>query len=270
MDKATLKLRLGAFRTHGQDADDPLLAEARREVERDPEMAAWFAEEQRFDALMVEKFRGVSAPAGLKEAILLNAKTPRIVPERGSARPASWQRSARVSLALAAGLTLAFFLGRLTLPPNPRPPGPGPLAPESAGGSLALRAIAYTEQMPALEFVCFDASQVASWVARKSADLQMGQVIDKRVPDMRMIGSSVARWEGKPVIMIALQNGEHMAMLYLLRASDFPGPSGADEQGVNGILEKDGWVSKTGRRGDHVYVLTAKGTRQDLNFPMPL
>ena len=35
-------------------------------------------------------------------------------------------------------------------------------------------------------------------------------------------------------------------------------------------MEKDGWVSKTGRNGDHVYVLTTKGTRENLNFPMPL
>ena len=57
-----------------------------------------------------------------------------------------------------------------------------------------------------------------------------------------------------------------MAMLYLVRAADFP--QAADAAG--GVMEKDGWVSKTGRDGDHLFILTAKGTRADLDFPMPL
>ena len=54
-------------------------------------------------------------------------------------------------------------------------------------------------------------------------------------------------------------------MLYLVRASDFPDTAGNGE-----IMEKDGWVSKTGRNGDHLYVLTTKGKRENLDFPMPL
>jgi hypothetical protein len=66
--------------------------------------------------------------------------------------------------------------------------------------------------------------------------------------------------------MIALQNGQQMAMLYLVRAADFPGAAA----GAGEITEKDGWVSKTGRHGQDLYVLTTKGTRKNLNFPMPL
>ena len=84
--------------------------------------------------------------------------------------------------------------------------------------------------------------------------MHMGKLLDKPLYSMQMIGSSTAQWEGKPVIMIALQNKEQMAMLYLVRASDFPAISGNGE-----IVEKDGWVSKTGRNGEHLYVLTTKG-----------
>jgi hypothetical protein len=93
----------------------------------------------------------------------------------------------------------------------------------------------------------------------------MGRLLDKPLARMQMIGSSATEWEGKPVIMIALQNKQQMAMLYLVRAADFPGIAGDGQ-----IMEKDGWVSKVGRHGDDLYVLTTKGTRQNLDFPMPL
>lgn len=57
-----------------------------------------------------------------------------------------------------------------------------------------------------------------------------------------------------------------MGMLCLVRASDFP--VAASEAGE--IVEKDGWVAKTGRNGEHLYVLTTKGTRANLSFSMPL
>ena len=131
---------------------------------------------------------------------------------------------------------------------------------------LALQAIDYTGKMPALQFVCFDADLVGDWINKKSAAMDMGKVIEKPMARMQMIGSSTAEWEGKPVIMVALQNGAQMAMLYVVRAADFPGAAA----GAGEIMEKDGWVSKTGRNGKDVYVLTTKGTRKNLDFPMPL
>ena len=258
MDKATLKLVLGACRPGHRDDADPLIAEALRAAGSDPELAAWLQEERRFDARVADGLGTLSAPAGLKESILLNARFSRQRPAADRS-PAAWQRPAAAGLTVAAGLALAFLLGRQTLPDA---------VPSAGAGAdrLALQAIAYTGRMPALQFVCFDPAEVARWVNGKSADLHMGRLIDKPMARMQMIGSSTTEWEGKPVVMIALQNGDRMAMLYLLRAADFPGAAGA----AAGIMEKDGWVSKTGREGDHLYVLTTKGTRKDLDFPMPL
>ena len=264
MDKATIKLVLGAYRAGTQDKDDPFFAEALREAERDPELVAWFEEGQRFDALMVDTLKQAPAPTGLKELILLNAKSPAKRVTLIEALPHLWQGQAKTWLAVAASVVIAFMLGRQTTPGSTPPARSGEVAGAN-GDRLALQAIAYTGKMPALQFVCFDAAAVAHWVTEKSAAMHMGEVIDKPLSSMQMIGSSTAEWEGKPVIMIALQNKEQMAMLYLVRASDFPGTAGGGE-----IMEKDGWVSKTGRNGEHLYVLTTKGTRENLNFPMPL
>lgn len=254
MDKAAIKTVLSAYRTGRQDAEDPVFAEALREVVKDPELAAWFEEEQRFDAQMVQTLRGVPAPAGLKERILLNAP----VDGMGS----GWRRRVVPWLAMAAVFVFAFVLGRLTLPHA----APMSVAVNHSGGNrLALQAIAYTGRMPALQFVCFDAAEVARWVDEKSVALHMGKLTEKPLRSMQMIGSSTAEWEGKPVVMVALQNGRQMAMLYFVRATDFPDTvRGADE-----IMEEDGYATKTSRSGDYVYVLTTKGTRANLDFPMP-
>ena len=252
-------MMLGSYRPGHQDADDPIFADALLEVGRDPGLAAWFAGEQRFDAQVVKTLGQATAPAGLKELILLNAKVTGKSFAVVEPTPGNWTPSRKIWLAMAAALVLAFLLGRQTLPN---------FAGQNDRGAnrLARRAIAYTGRMPALQFVCFDPSEVADWIGKKSVALHMGPVIDKPMAKMQMIGSSTAQWEGKPVIMIALQNGQQMAMLYIVQATDFP--EAANETGE--IMEKDGWVSETGRRGEHLYVLTTKGTRANLDFPLPL
>ena len=272
MDKATIKMVLSAYRVGGQDAHDPIFAEALREAGQDPELTAWFEERQRFDETVIGTLKRVPAPAGLKEMILLNAKTKGGAFEvvDGEAR-SRWGRQAGSLLAMAACLALAFFLGRQTLP-NLRNAAPRGIAAAARGGDgadrLALQAIDYTGKMPALQFVCFDPVLVAHWVEEKASAMKMGEVLDRPMSKLQMIGSSTAQWDGRPVIMIALQNGSEMAMLYIVRASDFPGASQGAVAGE--IMEKDGWITKTGQSGEHLYVLATKGTRKNLDFPMPL
>ena len=262
MDKAAAKTILCAYRPGREDVTDPVFTEALHAVEQDAELAAWLEEEQRFDASVIAAVGQTPVPADLKGLILLNARAGRPFPAADETRR-KWRPPVTVWLA-AASLMLAFFLGRQTFPRT--------ISPRASGGMgagtqrLALQAVAYTEKMPALQFVCFDASMVAKWVSEKSTAMQMGTLLDKSVPSMQMIGSSATRWEGRPVMMIALQNGDQMAMLYVVNAADFP-EAAAD---ADAVLEHDGWAAKTGRSGGHLYVLTARGTRDSLRFPMPL
>jgi hypothetical protein len=267
VDQPTAKVVLSAYRAGAPDAEDPVFADALREVARDAELRAWLQEEQRFDAQVAETLREVPTPEGLKELILVNARGPRTVVPFAEEASAAHRRPVATWLAVAAGLVLAFILGRETLPGGSPPAEAPPRAIVGHGADrLALQAISYSGKMPALQFVCFDSALVARWINQKSVALQMGKVVDKPLATLQMIGSSAAEWEGKPVMMIALQNGREMAMLYLVRAADFPEAAAA----AGGVMEKDGWVSETGRRGDHLFVLTTKGTRKSLDFPMPL
>ena len=249
MDDKTVKETLSVYRPGTTDEHDPFFAEALAAVRRNPELAGWFADSQRFDTQMTAKLEQAPVPPAVIHGFqrLAIKHTVRF-------HFAPWIAAA------AAAIVAAFVLGRVTAP---QPYAPG----GSDSGSLALRAMTYSGKMPALQFVCFDAEEVKGWVDKKSATLHMGQLIDKPVPNLHMIGSSTTEWSGKPVVMIALQDHGKMGMLYLVRAADFPAAAASE---VGQVTELNGWASKTGRRGDHVYVLTTRGTRDDLAFPMPL
>ena len=219
MDKATARLLLECYRP--QDAEDPAFAEALREASADPELAAWFAESRRLDTVLAAKFQEVPVPADVKSHILLGYHAG------GSAAaeraPRRWVMPSSIAALLLAGLfSWHFFAQR-----------------QNTMSPLALQAIAYTDQMPPLQFVCFNPAAVAGWINKQPGSHQVGLTLPKP-PDslsMAMIGSSVVDWNGQPVVMICLQDGKRMAMLYVMKAggSEEP-PEGGDRDGAAGRL----------------------------------
>lgn len=247
MDKETVKLLLESYRP--ADAGDPVFAEALREVAADPELAAWFEEVQRFDAVLSTHFQRVPVPPDVKSHILLGFQGA--APARRS-RPRFWMLSGAIAALLAlAAFSLLFFYPR-----------------ETPAARLAGQAISFTENMPALQFVCFDAAEVAAWINAQPGSQKVGLRVpppDKTL-SMAMIGSSMVEWNGRPVVMVCLQDGRHMAMLYVLKASDAPAglPEGSTE-----TVTKANWVVRTTRQHDQVQLLTVRGRPEDLDFPRP-
>ena len=97
--------------------------------------------------------------------------------------------------------------------------------------------------MPPLQFVCFNAAAVAGWINRQPGSQEIGLKLPKppETLPMAMIGSSVVDWNGQPVVMICLQDGQRMAMLYILKPGDGPGlPEGATE-----TMQQAGWVVRS-------------------------
>ncbi|MDP9292359.1 MAG: hypothetical protein M3O82_08355, partial [Verrucomicrobiota bacterium] len=98
MDREAAKVLLECYRPGGADANDPTFAEALREVQSDPELAQWFANQQAFDSVIVGKLAHLPAPP-LPEAFSFRQKA------RETALPV--RRFAPVALALAAALALS-------------------------------------------------------------------------------------------------------------------------------------------------------------------
>jgi hypothetical protein len=67
---------LSACRVGGQDAGDPRFREALERLNRDRELAKWFAEEQSADRKLAERIRSFPVPPGLKSRLLANARRP--------------------------------------------------------------------------------------------------------------------------------------------------------------------------------------------------
>lgn len=248
MDKATVKLQLESYRP--QDANDPMFTEALREVAADPELAAWFEEMQRLDAVLSAKFQDVPVPPEIKSHILLGfhgAALP--IPQ---SRPRVWVMAGSIAAILLLGLFSWHFSASRERPMDP----------------LALQAISYTEQMPPLQFVCYDAAAVAGWINQQPGSQKIGLKLASPTASlsMAMIGSSVVDWNGRPVVMVCLQNGQRMAMLYILKgnaADDVP-------EGATQTVQKADWVVRTTKANGQVRLLTTKGGPKDLNFQTPL
>jgi hypothetical protein len=139
-------------------------------------------------------------------------------------------------------------------------------APTTPGRALAQQAISFTQEMPALQFVCFDAAAVASWVNEQPSAKNVSLQLSKPAAElsMGMIGSSIVDWNGEPVVMVCLQDGKRMAMLYIVGDNASSLAEGATE-----TVEQKGWAARTIKKGGQVRVLAGKGRAEDLNFDVP-
>ena len=247
MDRATVKLLLESYCP--EDADDPIFREALREVASDPELAAWFENMQRLDAVISEKIQGIPVPAEVKDHILLGASKPNNILHN----PRSWAWA--VPASIAALIAISLFAWHVLTPSASR------MTP------MELQALAYSKKMPALQFVCFNAAAVAAWVNKQPGAQKVGLTLP--VPDqsmsMAMIGSSVVDWNGRPVVMICLQDGKRMAMLYILNAKDFPEMA----DGATDTMRKEDWVVRATKSNGKVQLLAAQGGPEGLDFKMP-
>jgi hypothetical protein len=82
MNHLEAKLILQACRPGGQDAADPMFAEALAQVRRDPLLQQWFVQEQALDA---------SVQAGLRQAMPIpSGLKARLLAQRKAVRPTAW------------------------------------------------------------------------------------------------------------------------------------------------------------------------------------
>lgn len=127
MNRDEAKLILQACRPNGQDAADPYFAEALALAKSDAELSAWFAQQQKFDALICGGLNQMRPPANLKAEILaLEQKATRPIESPAwpqSKKPTeslffSWWKNLTQSplewavLAIIIFSSLALFLNR--------------------------------------------------------------------------------------------------------------------------------------------------------------
>jgi hypothetical protein len=233
MNNDHAKIVLNVYRPHGQDADDPFFAEALRQATRDPTMAAWLKEEQRFDADFADSLRTIVAPADAKNMIkaTMGASTGR--------RRRWWP------LALAASLAVLLTTSVLL---RQRPTGL-PL-PENA--TVAQLATNLAEHHATIGLMSGDLARVRQWLSDKGGPLP--EDLPPGLAKLMVLGCET--WNttrGKVSLVCFVGEEKNMVHLYIFeKAADHPDlPDFAHPR-----LEKEGnWSLALWQNNGRAYVL---------------
>jgi hypothetical protein len=104
MTNQEAKFFLSAYRPDGRDAADSFFSAALDQARSDPELAAWFAREQAFDAGLAAKLREIAPPSGLRESIIAGARA-------SQPRRAAWRTPLWLAAAASVAILIAVSIG---------------------------------------------------------------------------------------------------------------------------------------------------------------
>ena len=242
MNNQEAKLILQAYRPGGQDASDPLFADALEQARRDPELQKWFAEEQAFDTHMQARLqKAIEIPVDLKASLLA---------QRKAVRPKVWWWQ---SLRLTAATALVVLLAALAVVWL-KPAGPPPFA--------GLRELAVKNSRPAADHVSFmvqDEAKIKDWLKAQNVatDFNLPGALRASVPH----GCKVLDWRGHKVTMLCLMPGGSHVDLFVIDGTHF-----RDFQPTETaqFAKADGVTTAVWCNGDKTYVLAGNLDEQQL------
>lgn len=236
MDNQQAKFILQSWRASGADRNDPHFAEALRQVERDPDLAAWFAREQALDLALSARLHTLPVPEGLRESL-------RAAPPPVAALPS---RRIHPFLAWAAVLVVLGVLAALWF--RPVPPAEGlavyrheMLAKVSGGVRLA--------------FTSPSVAQVQQWLTEHPGI--SGYTIPAALRDRPGIGCRAWTWNGKPVGLICFSiQGRGAVHLFVVDQAAVPD---APETSKPSFAHEAGWTTAAWSESGKLYLLVGQG-----------
>lgn len=244
MNNDQAKLILGLYRPHGQDAYDPFFAEALKHAERDPSVATWFREQQRFDAQFASALAAVTAPADAKSMIqaTMGASTGR--------RGWWWPAALAASVAVLLSSTFVVVKNRSR----------GLPLPEHA--TVAELAASLAEHHRSIGLMSQDYALVRQWLAQRGGPLP--DDLPAGLANLIVLGCET--WKttrGKVSLVCFVGEGKQMVHLYIFE-------NAAEHPDLPGIrhprFEREGnWSLALWENRGHAYVL---GVPADAGVPI--
>jgi len=236
------KLILQAYRPGGQDAADPMFAEALALAQRDPELQKWLAQEQALDSLVQTRLqKAVPVPFGLKT---------RLLAQRKAVRPTPWWRIPLWLTTAAAVLVLLLALSFVWFKPVNQPQ------------FAELRGVMLQNSMQMdghISHMAQDMTQVQGWLKTQNApaDFAMPALLH----DAMLKGCKVIEWHGQKVTMLCLgAGGKHMD-LFVIDCTHFRDlkPSEAVQ-----FAQADGVTTAVWCNGDKTFLLAGQMEKSEL------
>ncbi|HEY0457390.1 MAG TPA: hypothetical protein VGE41_13545 [Verrucomicrobiae bacterium] len=197
--------------------DDPQMAEALRQVERDPELAAWFERHKAFQSSVSKQFQKIAPPALLKDRILAEQKI---------IRPVWLQRWAWLAAA-AAIIVLGIVWGKVFHGGEP-----------DRFTDYRNRMISSALRQYRMDIKTNDLQSVTQYLAQHGApaDYQLTSGLKQ----LTVAGGGKLQWRGTPVSMVCFKKAnEQMLFLFVVHTTALKGaPSGSNPevQQVNKLM----------------------------------
>jgi uncharacterized membrane protein YbaN (DUF454 family) len=244
MNNQEAKLILQAYRPGGQDASDPMFAEALEQARRDPELQKWFAEECAYDARIQSKLKeAIPIPPDLKASLLAQRKI---------VRPAAWWRQPMwQTTAVAAALVLLASLTVFWLRPSGQP--------QFAAFRQAMVRNSLREANH-VSFMAQDMTQARDWLKTQnvSGDFDLPAALRGGM----LHGCKVIDWHRQKVTMLCfMSSGGGHVDLFVVNCTHFrdftPRPTAQ-------FARSDGLTTAVWCNGDKTYLLAAHLNEQQV------
>jgi hypothetical protein len=270
MDREKAKQLLELCRPgHQGDRQDPALAEAFARLDSDPELKAWFDEQQALDTRISDQLRRVKTPADLKSSILAgmhlhasnrggsaNGNSPENTtpfpeqPQQNRPRP-RW-------ITPWIGIAALFLVALVVLNLPSESPAP---AYTRAGIPPVIQFL--SSEIDALNPSKFDKRDPSAENLRHflaSTQSPSPQSLPAMLENVPTIGCLTFQFEGTPLSMICFKDG---AVYHLITAdkASFPG----DLPEIPQIFEIQNKAFRLWTEGEQVKILTIHGSKND--FP---
>ncbi len=240
MNSEEAKLFLSARRRHGQDDGDPRMAEALEHTRHDPELRAWYDEQQAFDASICEKLAQLGPPPGLAGQILAEQRV----------RCARRNRRAVATLAIAASVTLLFSVGLWQFWPAP--------APMTQFAAMRVDMTKFLATFPELDLATDQWPEIVRWLTRKTAleGLEL-PLAAQRFPGL---GCREIEWRGKRLMLVCFVAQGEIVHLFVLPKAELGDASITDS---TAFAVENGWNTASWTKGEATYCMM---TRASLSF----
>lgn len=267
MDREKAKQLLELCRPgHEGDRIDPALAEALAGLETDPELKAWFDEQQAIDTRISDQFQSIQAPTGLKDTILAGMHlhaVNKVSQEAGDTAENATpfpvhdrMRSRWIAPWVGIAALFLFALVLLNLPRETSAP-----AFTQAGIPPVIQFL--SDEIDALNPSKFDkrdpnADTLRHFLASNQSPAP--QSLPAMLKDVPTIGCLTFQFEGAQLSMICFKNGAVYHLVTAEKAS-FPGEISKVPQ----IFEIQDKAFRLWAEGEQVKILTIHGSKND--FP---
>lgn len=244
MNNEEARLILQAYRSGGQDSNNPQFREALAQTQRDPELARWFANEQALDARINAKLgKAIIPPPNLKAQLLAQQKI---------VRPVAWWQRPAMRYALAACLALLITVAALwfNFYREERFLARG----EGFAGYRNTVADFAGHKLRRLEFKSADVAAVRRWLAQNDSHADL--ILPAGLEGRPSLGCRVLDWRGHKVTLVCFEL-ENRQVVHLLAVDrhlfpDAPGDSPVFQQ-VAGV------ATSSWSQGEKTYIVACKG-----------